>query len=124
MFTNAGGDCKAADVIGEPAVARGDEVGERGICASFTADKLLAQSMQNREALDATFIGENRDVVALKFRPQANHSRRPKPIFGDDIVEHRERVAIKRTAPQSLTKSVVVENGGKFPLEIPSGKER
>ena len=89
----------------------------------FTADKLLAQSMQDREALDATFIGENRDVVAFRIcRPQTNHSRRPKPIFGDDIVEHRERVAIERV--RSLTKSVVVENGRKFPLEIPSGKER
>ena len=74
VLADAGGDREGADIIGKPAVARRDEIGERHVGAAFALRQLLAQRMQRRDRLAARLVGEDENVVAVAIgRPEAEH---------------------------------------------------
>ena len=74
LLADAGGDREGADIIGKPAGARRDEIGERDIGAAFAARQLLAQRVQRRDRLAARLVGEDENVVAVAVgRPEADH---------------------------------------------------
>src|SRR5262245_28081086 len=61
---DARGDCETADVIGPPAFARRDEVGQSLIVLARAFLVLLAQRVEDRQNARTLFIGVNLDVVA------------------------------------------------------------
>ena len=73
VLADAGGDDEGADIIGNAAGARRDEIGQRHIGAAVAAGQLLAQRVQRRDGLRTGLVGEDQDIVALAVgRPQAD----------------------------------------------------
>ena len=123
LFADAGGHREGADVVGKPARARRDEIGERHIGAAFAARELLAQRVQRGDRLAARFVVENQNVVALAVRrPQSDHRIGAEPALGDDLAQHRLRIG--EQAARRFADHLVVEDRGIFAVELPGGEER
>src|SRR5512143_2020399 len=75
VFADAGGHSEAADIVGKPAVARRDEIAQRGIGTALALGQLLPQRMQHSDRLAAILVAEYMDIVALGIR-------RPEPERG------------------------------------------
>ena len=73
-----GGDHEGADVVGERARARRDEIGERDIGAALAPRELLAQRVQHGDRRRCARSSANtQDVVAFGVRrPEADHGAR------------------------------------------------
>src|SRR5262249_52076880 len=65
VLTDSRGNGEAADIVGKTALARRNEIAQRGIGTALALGQLLAQRMQRRDRLAARLIGINVDVIAL-----------------------------------------------------------
>ncbi len=123
ILADAGGDGEGADVVGKAALARRDEIRDRCVGAALALGQLLAQTVHHRDRNAARLVGVNLDVVALGIRrPEAESGARGKPALGDDLLQHRLRVFIKRA--RCLAVFFVVKNGGEFAFQFPGLEER
>ncbi len=69
---------EAADIIGNAAIGRGDEIGKRYIRTAVTLGKLLAQREEGRQFFFTAFVRKQPDIVAHGIgRPEADHRARP-----------------------------------------------
>ena len=73
---DAGRDGEHAEVVGDAALARRDEVGERQIRPLVGDDLLLPQHREPRQLASPRVVGEDDDVVAVG-RSRARTRRRP-----------------------------------------------
>ena len=123
LLADTGGDRESADIVGQSAGARRDEIGKRDVGAAFTAGKLLPQRMQCRNRLHPRFVGEDQNVVAFAVRrPQSEHGAGLEPSFAGDLLEHGLRVV--EQAARRVADCGVVEDRRIFAVEFPSGEER
>ena len=88
---------KRADVVGQPGLLRGDEVGQGPVGDALAVLALLAQVVQRGEDLGAVVVGVDLDVVAVpRWRARSRDAPGGQPLLGDHPVEHRP--ARRRTA--------------------------
>ena len=94
FLADPGGDGEGADIIGEPAGARRDEIGERDVGAAFAARQLLAQRVQHRDRRARAPRRRRRGCRRLRCSPARSRTPRcaREPALGDDLPQHRLRV--------------------------------
>ena len=124
VLADAGGDDEGADVVGDAALARRDEIGERHIGAPFAPRELLAQRVQHRDRLARAPRRRRRRMSS----PTALAGQKPTTALArnqfsrDDAVEHRLRVVEQLRAAGAVL--CVVEDRGKLALQLPGLEER
>ena len=82
-------DRKAADVVGQTALLRGDKVGQGAVgFVRIALGCLLAQGVEARDLLLTDLVRVQGDVVADAVgREESVHGRGPEPFFPDDLVQ-------------------------------------
>ena len=127
LGSEAGRDRERPHVVRDPALARGDVVGEREVGAALRAHHLLAKGPDDGErcaVLGVRAGREDLDVVRADGAggEEAEHGSRLEPALGHDPVEHRPGVVVERAG--RLADHRVVEDPGKAPGELPRVEER
>ena len=124
VLADAGGDREAADIVGEPARARRDEIGERHVGAAFAPRELLAQRVQHGHRRRARLVGI--DTGCRRRRHWPARSRSPRSARNQRSATIRSSIACASSIEAARGRPVlgVVEDGGKLAGQLPGGEER
>ncbi len=123
VFADTGRHREGADVVGKPAGARRDEIGQRDIGAALAARQLLAQRMEDGGRFVAALVGKDQDIVAFAVcRPKPEHGAGAEPPLGVDPPQHL--LGVGKQAARRFADRGVVEDRRIFSGQLPGREER
>ena len=123
VAADAGGDGESAEIIVAAAFQRGDEIGQREEIGLPFAFPLLPQEVKPRQLVLASFVGEQRHIVADRSRrPKAVHAAGGEQFLGDDLVEQPPGVVEQLASFAADVR--IVENSRILALQFPGEEKR